>query len=236
MSEEVNTQGQENPQGQTQDPVENLPSNQEVVKTPEEQLAAMTAERDQARKDHSELEKLMGRKAQEAGDEKKQQREAMEQTERQNTQQEYISSVVDDIVSNGMAIGEEVQTKLTELGISDTEVKLAAYEYKDKIDSVVQVFGDRATYDEAVKFGAEKGMSQAQLAAHGLKALYAEANVEQPQDSGQRVMGNSNPVPPQRGYGSMDEYSKDLRWAGRDPQKIKQVRDKVSQTRDGILG
>ncbi len=233
----VNPQGQENPSGQPQDPAENLPSNNEVVKTPEEQLTAMMAERDQARKDHSELEKLMGRKAQESGDEKKKQEEASQQAERQNTQQEYITSIVDDIVSNGMAIGDDVQAKLTELGIGDTEVKLAAYEYKDKIDSVVQVFGNRETYDEALKFGAEKGMSQAQLAAHGLKALYAEANgSEQTEVSLQRVMGNSNSTPTQRGYAGMDEYSKDLRWAGRDPVKIKQVRDKVAQTREGILG
>jgi len=209
-----------------------LPSEEPVVLTLEEQIAALTKERDNAVKSHKELEVQMGRKAQEAGDARKKEQEAMAQAERQNSQKEYIASIVDDVVSGGMVITEEMQTKLTDLGIDANTVRLSAYEHKEKIDGVVKVFGNRETYNEAVNFGAEKGVTQAELAAIGLKTLYAQSSGEV---STERIAGNSNPIPPQRGYATKEEYSRDYAFAGRDPIKLKMVREKVSQTKQGIL-
>ena len=211
-----------------------LPSDDVVEKTPEEVIAGLEVERDQARKDHSELEKLMGRKAQESGDEKKAAELAQVEADKKTAQREYVESVVDDVVTAGMQISDEVKDKLTELGIDDATVKLRAYEYKEKIDSVVGVFGSRDVYDSALAFGAEKGYTQEQLAAHGLKALYA-VETKDIESTLPRVMGNSKPVVATRGYSSMSDYSADLRWAGSDPTKLQQVRVKVAQTKDGVF-
>lgn len=240
MEDNVNVQGQVEQQDQADvlpSDREVVPNDEEVIKTLEEQLAELTAARDQAIKDHSELEKLMGRKAQEAGDKKREEEEAAKQAERQNTQQEYIKSIVDDVVSSGMVISEEVSTKLAELGISNEIVQLEAYKYKDKIDSVVKVFGDRETYDKALVFGAELGLTQDQLAAHGLKALYSNTNGEPTQAvADTRIMGVSQSRPQVKGFSSMQEYSAYKKAAGNNPDMIKSLQERANKTDWEALG
>ena len=237
MEPQVNEQPQGNPEGQVPEAAATLPSDETPVKTQEEVIAELTAERDKYQKDHSELEKLMGRKAQENDTANKEAQKVMEQTERQNTKDEYIKSIVDSVVTDGMSISEEVMTKLTELEIAPEIVKLKAYEYKDKMDSVISVFGSRESYDAALQYGAELGYSQERLAAEGLKAL-SQGQSTQVEGGGQstRIAGTSTPAAPQRGYSSMAEYSKDKMAAGNNGAMIKLLQEKAGKTDWGKLG
>lgn len=235
MEPQVNDQAQVDPSGQPQEPVETLPSDIPVEKTPEEIIEELKAERDRYKKDHSELEKLMGRKAQESDSANKEAQKALEQAERQNTRDEYIKSIVDKVVESGMTIDEEIQSKLTELEIAPEIVKLKAYEYKEKIDSVVKVFGSREAYDSALEYGAELGYSQERLAAEGLKAL-AEKRQPANNEPQQRIAGVSTPVAPQRGYTSLEEYSRDKAKAGNNANMIRMLQEKADRTDWSKLG
>lgn len=229
--ENVNNQGQDNSnlgnnEGENNQDLNdntNLPSDKSNELSPEQIIEKLKEERDRALKDHSELEKLMGKKGNEEGQRKIAEKEAQQAKELADKQAEFYDTGLGEFVNNGMNITDEVKTQIEELGISELELKVKAYEHKDKLVSLYSQAGSEEAYKEIMTWAKDNiQLSKEQLAIEGLKNLYIkeiQSTKGDIQTSSNRVEGSGS-VPRARGYETQGELMADLRYVKNNPNDL----------------
>jgi hypothetical protein len=175
--------------------------------------------------------------------------QTQEQLLAQQTRMNTINEIVPQFLENGMQLTDEMMTKLTEVGLTESEIKLGAYEMKDTLDSHHKIMGGKEHYDIVMEFHAQNMTPEQKIAFNsdiqsgkhsealilGLQTLY-EKNVgqTQPDDTGDRFRGNPA-TDTVKGYESKAELFKDKKYidspAGkRDPAAVAKYRAKLAIT------
>ena len=129
-----------------------------------------------------------------------------------------------EFVNNGMQITEEMNTKLVEAGISEAEIKLGAYEYRDRFNAAYDTVGGKAEYDsmmawavdglnDAEKVGFNKDLGNANLSALAIEGLYARYKNGSDESKPERFRGQPNTSSDVKPYANRAELFKDKAYA-----------------------
>ncbi len=167
-------------------------------------------------------------------------------------QREVIEKdLMPQFMQNGMVITPEMEQKAVEVGIDPRDLKLNAYELKERLSTSFEITGGQENYTAMIEWGkanlneAQKiefdralksGMSQ--YAVKGLWYDYMQATGGQ--SSGDRLRGNPSPSGLQP-YADRKELYKDKDYiespAGRhDKAAIRRYRERLRITPDEVLG
>ena len=140
--------------------------------------------------------------------------------------QAKLMELAPKFVDNGMQLTPEMEAELTELGLTESQVKLGAYEYRDRFNAAYDVVGGKEEYDammtwavdglsDADKAGFNKDLASAKassLAMEGLHARYLKAgNGEAPAET--RLRGQPAPQSAVRAYTTRAELFADKAFA-----------------------
>jgi len=136
--------------------------------------------------------------------------------------EDAILDIAQSFIDNGMSLSDEMKTKLSEAGISETDMKLGAYEYKERFETAYNTVGGKEEYDAMMSWASEglsdaekldfnKGLesSHSQFAIEGLHNRYKNDN---PVDK-DRVRGTVTPVNSIKGYETKAELFRDKAFA-----------------------
>ena len=94
-----------------------------------------------------------------------------------------ISELAPEFIANGMNVTDEMMEKLNEAGISETEVKLAAYEERERQGKAHSVVGGQENYNEMMQWATaelsddekkafNKDIGNANVSAFAIEGLY----------------------------------------------------------------
>lgn len=144
------------------------------------------------------------------------------------TQEQTIKDILPDFLNNGMVITPEMETALKETGLTEQDIKLGAYEFKEAIDKNASYVGGKENYDIIMDYHAQNMTDDEKKAFNhsiqnpnnskalmiGLQVMYEKALSENPEEGGQdRVRGNpaqNNSIKP---YESKAELMRDKKYA-----------------------
>ena len=171
---------------------------------------------------------------------------------KQSSQQAVISELVPEFMSNGMNVTEEMQTKLTESGLSLDQIKIGAYEMKDALTKNHSYVGGEENYNIIMEYHAAnmtpeqktsfnhsiQNPANSEALMIGMQTMY-ERSIGQEQPDGDRVRGNANQNTGNRGYETKAELFADKRYidspAGKkDAGAITKYRAKLALTPDSV--
>jgi len=79
----------------------------------------------------------------------------------QQLKQDTVLELAPKFVENGMKLTDEMIAKLEETGLTETEIKLGAYEYKERFESAYNVVGGKQEYDTMMQWAVE-GLTDAE--------------------------------------------------------------------------
>ena len=147
-----------------------------------------------------------------------------------------VLSMIPDFIKNGMELNEEMLDRSKELGISEAELKLGAYEYRDRVNSMYDLVGGETNYsqmmtdmkevmsDEDKKaFNADLGGAASKYAVKGLEAEWrARMGGEAPAAKG-RVEGHVSNKGSVKPYQTQDEMLKDASYVRTGRGKLDKV-------------
>ncbi len=66
-----------------------------------------------------------------------------------------LAEIATEVLASDMQITEDIRSKMNELGLSETEVKLSAYEAKEMLKRQYEVVGGEEQYKELMRYGSE---------------------------------------------------------------------------------
>jgi hypothetical protein len=148
-----------------------------------------------------------------------------EEIQTQQVQKDAILSLAPAFLENGMQLTPEMTAKLTEAGLTENDIKLGAYEYKEKFQQSYDVVGGKESYDammdwavtgldDAQKADFNRGLDSAhsKFAIEGLHARYlkgGEANAQTPD----RIRGDVAQSAAVQPYANRRELFKDKTFA-----------------------
>ena len=155
--------------------------------------------------------------------------EIAKQTKVQQTQQSTIQDLAPQFIENGMQLSDEMMETLKETGLTETEIKLGAYELKESLDKNANYVGGKENYDIIMDYHAKtmndeqkrqfnhsiQDPNNSEALMLGLQAMYEKNSTEDGQEVSQgRVRGNSpantNAIKP---YESKRELLRDKSYA-----------------------
>jgi DNA integrity scanning protein DisA with diadenylate cyclase activity len=134
--------------------------------------------------------------------------------------------MVPDYLANGMVITQEMQEALTEVGMTEQEIKLGAYELKEGLDKNASYVGGKENYDIIMDYhkvnmsdDQKRAFNHSIQDANNSEALMVGLQTMYERDSGNvdstpvdRVRGNPAPATIQR-YGNKAELLRDKKFA-----------------------
>lgn len=116
-----------------------------------------------------------------------------------------IKSLAPEFLNNGMVVTEEMEATLKEAGVSESEIKLGAYEIKEGIDKNASYVGGQENYDIIMDYHSEnmtpeekiqfnhsiQDPANSQALMVGLQAMYEKSLNENPDgNTPDRIRGN----------------------------------------------
>jgi len=143
-------------------------------------------------------------------------------------QEDTVKTLLPEFLKNGMVVTPEMQEELKKTGLTEQDIKLGAYEFKESIDLNASYVGGKENYDIIMNHHAEKMTDDEKRAFNhsiqdpknsealmvGLQTMYEKSvgatTDDTPQD---RVRGNptqNNAIKP---YASKGELLRDKRYA-----------------------
>ena len=144
------------------------------------------------------------------------------QTEQKRTQ--TITELVQPFIDNGMQLTEEMTAKLTEVGLTEAEIKLGAYEMKDTLASHHKILGGEENYMQVMNYHAQNMSDEQKIAFNadiqsgkhsealllGLQTMYEKSGGQAPNSEPQdRFRGEGPNNTSAKGYGTKAELFKD---------------------------
>ena len=144
------------------------------------------------------------------------------------TQQATVQSLLPEFLNNGMVVTDEMKEALTATGLTEQDIKLGAYEFKEAIDKNANYVGGKENYDLIMDYHAAnmtddekrafnhsvQDPNNSQALMVGLQTLYEKAQLENPNQAPvDRVRGNptqNNAIQP---YANKAELLKDKKYA-----------------------
>ena len=191
------------------------------------------------------LESERGRLAKELGDSRKTQQD-LNNAQAEADKAGKLDELAGMMVDSGFEASEEITLKAEEAGIDVRDVKLAAYDKRDKRNSVLEAVGGKESF-ESVATWAKDNLSESELAQYNagvkagntfvieaVKGRYekAMANTEPDMVTGDSVASSNNGT-----YNSLAEYMADRRDPMYDkkspkynPAFVKKVDDKYNRS------
>ena len=165
--------------------------------------------------------------------------------------QDNIMSLVPDFVKNGMALNDEMIEKGKEWGLDERDIKIAAYDYRDRINSAYDLVGGEEVYSSMMKDMAESMSTDEQkefnadlggkASKYAIKGLFAEWKAQSKADGKQpdRIEGKVQQRSGTKPYEDQREMLKDLsylRTKGKnDKAAWKQYEARKAVTEDKII-
>lgn len=163
------------------------------------------------------------------------------------------NDLMPEFMANGMTITPEMEAKAKEVGIDPRDLKLGAYELKDRLNNSFEITGGQENYTAMIEWG-KANLNDAQKAAfdrdlnspmgsYAVKGLWSDfqaAGGAFTTPNGDRLRGNASPQGLQP-YADRRELYKDKDYvesaAGRrDPAALKRYRDRLRITPNEVLG
>jgi len=201
-----------------------LPSENNDELTPWERARQDGYLPDDAKEDIYELAKSWKHSqdfAKEARSEKDRLLNETKKVENQKETINQISEFIPEFVANGMELTEEMLEKSKELNISEAELKLGAYEYRDRINNIYSLVGGQEEYqqmmtemsehmtdEEKRQFNRDIDSSSSKYAVMGLHAEWKSRSNNSGQPQG-RVEGKVAGQSGVKGYTSQAEMLRD---------------------------
>jgi len=139
-----------------------------------------------------------------------------------------IKDILPDFLKNGMVVTPEMEEALKEVGLTDQDIKLGAYEFKEALDKNASYVGGQENYEIIMSHHAENMTDEQKVQFNhsiqdpnnsealmvGLQVMYEKsigaAADETPQD---RIRGNQVPTNSIKPYENKGELLKDKRYA-----------------------
>lgn len=151
----------------------------------------------------------------------------------EQTKINLVRELTPEFIDNGMVVTDEMRQKLTDAGITETEIKLGAYEMKEALDRNASYVGGKENYDIIMDFHAQNMTDDEKIAFNesiqnpknhqalmvGLQALYEKHLSENPDAANDQIPqgrlrgnapANTNSIQP---YASKAELLKDKAYA-----------------------
>lgn len=144
----------------------------------------------------------------------------------QQLKDETIESLIPEYIANGMVVTPEMQTALSEVGMTEQEIKLGAYELKEAIDKNSDYVGGQENYDIIMDYHAKtmtddekrsfnhsiQNTNNSEALMVGLQTMYERGSGDVDTAVPDRVRGNPTPATIQ-GYGNKAELLRDKKYA-----------------------
>ena len=138
---------------------------------------------------------------------------------------EFVTSEIENILNSNMQITEEQLATAKELGMSQEQLKLMAYETKERLNAIYEEVGGKETYFnmvEAVKETASEedvvmfrealsNPKTSKIALEALKYRYANLSTNNDVQVDNRIKPTSTAESNVSSYKSMQEYQSDMR-------------------------
>jgi len=158
--------------------------------------------------------------------------------------------ILPEILNNNMQFNDELVQKITDAGLDINELKVSAYEAREKISAAQSLVGgseeyiamvnwakDNITPAQQEAFNNDVAGSMSEFAVKGLYAHYKEASANQEQ-SQERIYGDGQPRSV-GGYTSQQDMIADRTYIQRNPQDkaaAEKHRQMLSKTDPKVLG
>lgn len=121
-------------------------------------------------------------------------------------QEQTIKDILPDFIENGMIITDEMKAALIETGLSEQDIKLGAYEFKEALDKNASYVGGKENYDIIMDYHAKNMTDEEKISFNhsiqnpnnsealmvGLQVMYEKSLSEKPEEgNGDRIRGNN---------------------------------------------
>jgi len=136
--------------------------------------------------------------------------------------EQTILDIAPQFIENGMQLTDDMKAKLIETGLTETEIKLGAYEYKERFEKAYNTVGGKEEYDSMMKW-ANDGLSDEEKLDfnRGLESVHSNFAIEGLHNrykndnkvSQDRVRGDIAPTPSTTGYSTKAELFRDKTFA-----------------------
>ena len=159
--------------------------------------------------------------------------------QKKELQNNTVKELLPEFLDNGMVITDAMKDKLIETGLTEQDIKLGAYEFKEAIDKNASYVGGKENYDVIMDYHASnmsdddkrafnysiQDPNNSQALMVGLQTMYERAQSANPDSVKQdRVRGNpvqNNAIQP---YASKQELLRDKKYAD---SRVASVSDKA---------
>ena len=151
-----------------------------------------------------------------------------EEVKAKQTQQSLVEKLAPEFIKNGMVITDEMKTQLNEAGLSEEQIKLGAYEFKEALTKNQNYVGGEENYNIIMEHhAANMSVEEKKAFNHsiqnpansealmvGLQAMYEKSLSEDKESkpSGDRVRGNVSQGNSVQGYETRAELFKDKKY------------------------
>ena len=257
----------ENTNQEQQAPETLLPSEESEVKTFDQFLDENRSENgklygrfdtpEQALSYFREQEVTHTNKMREIKNKEKEQEQTQQEREAQQAQEQARTATINELVptfiENGMSLTDDMEAKLTESGLSKTDIELGAYKVREAVGKAHEVVGGKEKYeamlawagenlDDATKTAFDNDVSALISGKSGISTLAIEGlyNRFQSAQNGDvqpgRISGNTQ-TPQVRGYQNQKELLADKTAADRsgDPAVRQRYQAKLAMTPDSVV-
>lgn len=148
--------------------------------------------------------------------------------QKQNLQTSTVKELLPEFLNNGMVVTDGMREKLIETGLTEQDIKLGAYEFKEAVDKNASYVGGKENYDIIMDYHASnmsdddkkafnhsiQDPKNSQALMVGLQTMYERAQSRNPEEvNTDRVRGNpvqNNAIQP---YASKQELLRDKKYA-----------------------
>ena len=144
----------------------------------------------------------------------------------QQLKDDTVKAMIPEYLANGMVVTQEMQEALIEVGMTEQEIKLGAYELKEGMDKNASYVGGKENYDIIMDYHAANmtpedkvqfnhsisNPNNSEALMIGLQAMYERASGDIDTAVPDRVRGNPAPATIQ-GYANKGELLRDKKFA-----------------------
>jgi len=182
--------------------------------------------------------------------------QTQEQMQTETKRLDTIRELVPAFMENGMQLTPEMTAKLTEAGLTESEIKLGAYEMKETLSTHHEMMGGKENYDIVMAYHAEKMTDEQKIAFNndiqsgnhsealmlGLQAMYEKGvGHQEPSEPQDRFRGDNQANSSAKGYETKAQLFADKKYidspAGqKDAGAIARYRAKLAVTDSKVYG
>lgn len=198
---------------------------EEVVKEKELSYEELKQQLEELKKKNESAEDIAKRLKDEKSQSKRQELENARLQEVEAKKNDFIASNIENILENNMNITEEQLASAKELGISKEQLKLMAYETKERLNDIYESSGGKEAYFnmvEAVKETASEedvamfkatlsNPATSKIALEALKYRYSQLGNNTNMEVDNRIVPRATVETQSSSYKDMKEYQMDMR-------------------------